>query len=123
MNSSVPEGIYAFPNPLSDFLSSSSWTTFIIPTLILYIALCQTLRFRREHAFRKKMGYPDRASLARMTSVEAQAIIKFMATWEIPLSHFLSLEFGLFKTYAVESIARLLLATRNLTDPERSPRR
>ncbi|KAI1414190.1 hypothetical protein F5Y13DRAFT_159995 [Hypoxylon sp. FL1857] len=111
------------PQQFSDILSSVPWKQLVIPAGLLYIGLCRALRYRREHGLRKKLGYPDRASLARMTVVDAQQIIKFMTSWEMPLFQFLALEFGLFKTYGVESISRLLLATGNLTDPVRSLKR
>ncbi|KAI1463242.1 uncharacterized protein F4812DRAFT_447604 [Daldinia caldariorum] len=110
-------------HPLSAILPSTSWKQLIIPGVLLYVGLCRALRHRREHALRRKLGYTDRASFSRMTVVEAQQVIKVMAAWEMPLSHFLALEFGLFKTYGVESISRLLLGTRNLTDPAMSPKR
>ncbi|KAI1088650.1 hypothetical protein F5B19DRAFT_413547 [Rostrohypoxylon terebratum] len=108
---------------LSQIISSTPWKQIIIPAALLYVGLCRALRFRRENGLRRKLGYPDRASLARMTVVDAQEIIKFLNVWEMPLFQFLALEFGLFKTYGVESISRLLLATRSLTDPTKSPKR
>ncbi|KAI1440997.1 hypothetical protein F5Y02DRAFT_431580 [Annulohypoxylon stygium] len=108
---------------LSQIISSIPWKQIIIPASLLYVGLCRTLRFQRENGLRRKLGYPDRASLARMTVVDAQEIIKFLNVWETPLFQFLALEFGLFKTYGVESISRLLLATGNLTDPIKSPKR
>ncbi|KAI1372350.1 hypothetical protein F4677DRAFT_432644 [Hypoxylon crocopeplum] len=111
------------PQPLSEILSSASWKQLAIPAALLYVGLCRALRFRREKTLRAKLGYHDRASLAKMTAVEAQQVVKFMSSWEMPLFTFLALEFGLFKTYGVESISRLLLATGNLTDPVRSLKR
>ncbi|KAI1137356.1 hypothetical protein F5Y05DRAFT_389076 [Hypoxylon sp. FL0543] len=128
MNISLPDihtaaaGIIP-PQQFSDILSSISWKQLIIPAGLLYIGLCRALRFRREHGLRKRLGYLDRASLARMTAVDAQQIIKFITSWEMPQFQFLALEFGLFKTYGVESISRLLLATGNLTDPVKSLKR
>ncbi|OTA98099.1 hypothetical protein M426DRAFT_326255 [Hypoxylon sp. CI-4A] len=103
--------------------ASASWMPFLVPTALAYITICRAMRFRREHALRSRLGYPDRASLKRMTVAEAQQVIEFMNAWEMPLLQFLALEFGLFKTYGVESISRLLLATGNLTDPIRSLKR
>ncbi|KAI1652962.1 hypothetical protein F4813DRAFT_383571 [Daldinia decipiens] len=126
MNLSIPnlsEAVVIIPLPLSAILSSTSWKQLIVPGVLAYVGLCRALRYRREHALRRKLGYTDRSSFSRMTAVEAQQVVKFMATWEMPLLHFLSLEFGLFKTYGVESISRLLLGTRNLTDPVKSPKR
>ncbi|KAL7620129.1 hypothetical protein AAE478_009121 [Parahypoxylon ruwenzoriense] len=127
MNFSVPDlraVASALPSqPLQDFLPSALWKQLVIPGALLYIGLCRALRFRRGHALRKRLNYPDRASLVRMTTDEAQHIIRFLSSWEMPLFHFLALQFGLFKTYGVESISRLLLATGNLTDPVRSLKR
>ncbi|KAI1206987.1 uncharacterized protein F4807DRAFT_210274 [Annulohypoxylon truncatum] len=111
------------PQPLSKIILSAPWKQLILPAALLYVGLCRALRFNRENGLRRKLGYPDRASLAHMTVVDAQQIIKFLNVWETPLFQFLALEFGLFKTYGVESISRLLLATGNLTDPVRSPKR
>ncbi|CAH0018899.1 unnamed protein product [Clonostachys rhizophaga] len=88
-----------------------------------YLLLVRALRFRRENAAKRKFKFTDRASLARMTSAEAQLILKYLATLEMPQLQFLSLQFGLFKTYGVESISKLLVATRNLADPKNSPKR
>ncbi|KAI8623200.1 hypothetical protein F5Y19DRAFT_391394 [Xylariaceae sp. FL1651] len=111
----------------STLLSSlSSWKQYIIPAAIGYVALCRMLRFRGEKNLRRRMGYPEgcgREALARMTNDEAQQIIKYLAAYEFPEFHLMALQFGLFKTYGVESISRLLLATRNLTDPIKSLKR
>ncbi|KAH9989105.1 hypothetical protein F4779DRAFT_610643 [Xylariaceae sp. FL0662B] len=130
MNFSVPTFT---PSALSNLLSSpsssppspSSWKSYIIPAILAYVLLCQALRFRREKATRRRFGYAagDRAALARMTNDEAQQILHTGMAWEFPLFHYLSLQFGLFKTYGIESISRLLLATRNLTDPVKGRKR
>ncbi|KAI5857388.1 hypothetical protein GGS23DRAFT_347344 [Durotheca rogersii] len=111
------------PQPLVAFFTLTTWKQLVLTGVLLYVGLCRALRFRREHALRKRLGYLNRASLARMTVGEAQQVIDFLSTWEIPLLHFQALQFGLFKTYGVESISRLLLATGNLTDPVKSLKR
>lgn len=100
MNLSIPnlsEPVAVIPLPLSAILSLTSWKQLIVPGVLIYVGLCRALRYRREHALRRKLGYTDRSSFSRMTAVEAQQVVKFMATWEMPLLHFLALEFGLFK--------------------------
>ncbi|KAK7753054.1 hypothetical protein SLS62_005004 [Diatrype stigma] len=106
------------------------WKPLLLPAVIVYISLCRALRHRREQAMLRAFGYPpdadreeNRAALARMTNDEAQRIIQYIASYEIPQFHVVSLEFALFKTYAIESISKLLLATRNLTDPIQSRKR
>ncbi|KAI0144463.1 hypothetical protein GGR57DRAFT_331868 [Xylariaceae sp. FL1272] len=106
--------------------SSRSWKQYIVPAALVYIALCRALRYRGEKNLRNSLGYPEgcpREKLAHMTNDEAQIIIKYLMGYEFPEFHLLSLQFGLFKTYAVESISKLLLATGNLTDPVKSLKR
>lgn len=107
------------PTPLQE----ASWKQILIPSVLAYMGLVRSLRYRREHTLRAKMGYHDRASLSKMTADEAQKIIYTMGFWEFPFLHYTSLQFGLFKTYGIESIAKLLLGTRNLTDPIKSRKR
>lgn len=102
MNLSVPEipaaAAAVWPiRPLLGMLRSASWTQLLVPAVVAYLGLCRALRFRRERALRRRFGYPDRASLARMTAEEAQQIVHFLSSWEFPLFNFLALEFGLFK--------------------------
>ncbi|KAI0547015.1 hypothetical protein F4679DRAFT_555536 [Xylaria curta] len=104
----------------------SSWKDYVVPAVIGYVALCRALRYRGEKRLRRRMGFPEgggREALSRMTNSQAQQIIKYLSSYEFPEFHLLSLQFGLFKTYGVESISRLLLATRNLTDPVKSLKR
>ncbi|KAK8851945.1 hypothetical protein PGQ11_014424 [Apiospora arundinis] len=100
-----------------------SWKAIALTAFLGYGLLCRALRFRRERAMRRKYGFPDRASLAKMTTEDAQRIIQDVITLEFPQFGVMALQFGLFKTYGVESISRLLLATRNLTDPVASLKR
>ncbi|KAK8132420.1 hypothetical protein PG999_000593 [Apiospora kogelbergensis] len=100
-----------------------SWKAVALTAFLGYALLCRTLRFRREKAMRRKYGFPDRASLAKMTTEDAQLILRDILTLEFPQFGVTALQFGLFKTYGVESISRLLLATRNLTDPVASLKR
>jgi hypothetical protein len=46
---------------------------------------------------RKKFNYSDKASLSRMTNVDAQAIIEYIAELEFPKLFEMSLQFALFK--------------------------
>ncbi|KAI1174815.1 hypothetical protein F4777DRAFT_366767 [Nemania sp. FL0916] len=113
-------------NPSTLLSSISSWKAYIVPAAIGYATLCRMLRYRGEAKLRREMGFPEgcgREALARMTNVQAQKIIKYLAAWEFPEFHLLALQFGLFKTYGIESISKLLLATRNLTDPVKSLKR
>ncbi|KAI1499035.1 hypothetical protein F5X99DRAFT_298089 [Biscogniauxia marginata] len=108
---------------ISAFWSSSSWRHYLVPAVVGYLTLCRVLRFRAEKAIRRKLGYTDIESLARMTSTDAQVILNFLTHYEFPLYSELSLQFALFKTYGIESISKLLVATRNFTEPVKSRKR
>lgn len=80
-------------NPLSS-IKSSAW---LASLGIGYLLLCRLLRYRNEKSMRRRYGYPDRASLSRMTTTDAQKIIAEICQWEFPQFAVLSLQFGLFK--------------------------
>lgn len=112
------------PAPFLSYLSR--WREYVVPAALGYVALVRVLRYRGEKKLRRRMGFPEgcgREVLSRMTNEQAQQIIHYLACYEFPEFHSLALQFGLFKTYGVESISRLLLATRNLTDPIKSRKR
>ncbi|KAF2995163.1 hypothetical protein E8E14_001705 [Neopestalotiopsis sp. 37M] len=121
--SSVQTGISTLVSKVTAAAADGSWKTTAISLGVGYLVLVQALRFQREKSMRKRYGYPDRASLHKMTVEDAQKIIKELSSLEFPFTNETSLQFALFKTYGVESISRLLLATRNLTDPVNSLKR
>jgi hypothetical protein len=45
----------------------------------------------------KKYNFPDKASLSKMTNVEAQAIMQYLAELEFPKIYETSVQFALFK--------------------------
>lgn len=96
LQSSVSAVISAFPSAVND----GSWKTAILSLGLGYLVLVQVLRFRREKSMRRYYGYPDRASLKKMTVEDAQKIITDLATLEFPFSAETSLQFGLFKVRA-----------------------
>ncbi len=76
--------------------------------LLAYVSLCSALRFRFEKAMRNKFNYPDRASLAKMTNDDAQAILDYIITREFPYLYNLSLQFALFKVCPFAATIRSL---------------
>lgn len=87
--------------------------------LAAYITACNLLRFRRETAMHRQHdhAYPDRASLAAMTTDDAQAILACIQQREFPFMYTLAIELGIFKTYGIPTISRVVGATRAVTDP------
>lgn len=65
--------------------------------LLAYVILCSALRRRRVRRMTRKLKFPDRKSLSKMTNVEAQHILQEMAEWEFPTLFLKSLQFALFK--------------------------
>ncbi|KAI0400119.1 hypothetical protein F4802DRAFT_586575 [Xylaria palmicola] len=120
---SIPGSPTAPPALLS---ALASWRGCAAAAVLGYVALCRALRYRGERRLRRRLGFPEgcgREPLARMTNEQAQQIIRYLSFTEFPQFHLLALEFGLFKTYAIESISRLLVATSNLSDPVKSLKR
>ncbi|KAI1819140.1 hypothetical protein F4861DRAFT_166897 [Xylaria intraflava] len=110
---------------LTSLSSLSLWRRHLVAIAVGYVALCRVLRFRGEKKLRRRMGFPEggRETLSRMTNDQAQQIIEYLIRSEFPAFSELALQFALFKTYGVESISRLLLATTNLIDPVKSLKR
>lgn len=86
---------------------SSSWKTVALTLFLGYVLLCRALRYRREASMRRKFGYPDRASLARMTTEDAQLILRDLLTLEFPQFAVTALQFGLFKVRFMVCRSRL----------------
>lgn len=115
----------------------------LLSITVLYPILCHCLRYRRVKSKQAKLGFTDRASLSRMTTVEAQSIVKELSEWEFPLLFRMSLQFALFKvrtpnsifislvislltesqTYGIPTISSLLVATRMFSNPENASKR
>ncbi|KAI9834685.1 MAG: hypothetical protein M1826_000087 [Phylliscum demangeonii] len=64
---------------------------------------------------RTKFGYTTRESFQRMTNDDAQAIQQVLAELEFPTVFEKALQFALFRTYGIETVASLLVATKQLS--------
>ncbi|KAG5941359.1 hypothetical protein E4U53_007421 [Claviceps sorghi] len=72
---------------------------------------------------RRALGFTDRQSLAGMTSVQAQSIVRDLSELEFPLLFRKSLQFALFKTYGIPAISSLLTSTSLFSDPKTASKR
>lgn len=79
---------------------SWSWTQVAIPTFLVYTLVCNILRMQRRNAMVKKFGYTTRESMAKMTNVHAQEIMKYLGDREFPRIFLASLQFALFKVFS-----------------------
>jgi hypothetical protein len=102
VNSSQPLLEISSPNKSSIM----SYSPFLIPAFLTYVALCSLLRFRRRDAIQKKFNYMDKSSMSKMTNVDAQAILNQLAEFEFPKMYETSLQFALFKVQYPASIAQ-----------------
>ncbi|KAJ7202386.1 hypothetical protein GGX14DRAFT_654377 [Mycena pura] len=79
------------------------------------------LRWRRYNAIHKK--YAEKFEAKTLTPEEAQEVMQLAVLYDMPMLSEYSLAFALFKTYAIPTISRLLLATKQLSSEELVSRR
>ena len=73
------------------------WYWLVLPTLLLYLALVSTLRHQRALYLPKKFNLLSRESFRRMTTDEAQSILKDLTELEFPKTFSVSIGFALYK--------------------------
>ena len=111
---------------LSKLASSSSkqlsglswlWSYYLLPAIVAYPFLCSALRFRRLKGVQAKFKYgtAERPSYEGMTVQEAHDIIAAMSDYEFPALFEKGLQFALFRTYGIPTIAELLVKTTQLS--------
>lgn len=122
MNANATAGFVGGPPPDSE-LVWPSWPILLGTVAAGYLILCSALRFRFENATRRRFNYLDRESFARMTNDDAQAILSDLVLREFPFMYNTALQFGIYKTYGIPAISKLLSATKALTDPTMAPKR
>jgi len=83
------------PNGFS--LVSINYPTAVLTLLLGYVVACSYLRFRFEKAMIRRFNYSGRASLAGMSSNDAQSIIAYLMTYEFPYIYKTALQFAIFK--------------------------
>ncbi|KAM3527685.1 hypothetical protein MY4038_006246 [Beauveria bassiana] len=111
---------------LSDLSAPQGWILYSVLTvsgLLVYAAVCSVFRFRRIGKTRAQYGFHDRASLGHMTNEQAHHIVKQLASLEAPTFSDLALRMALFRTYAIEDIAKLLVASSDLNRQQHAPKR
>lgn len=119
---------------LSKLASSSSkqlsglswlWSYYLLPAIVAYPFLCSALRFRRLKALQAKFKYGtlERPSYEGMTVKESHDIISAISDYEFPALFEKGLQFALFRTYGIPSIAELLVKTTQLSTEKNVPKR
>lgn len=74
-----------------------TWRVLLIQGFVAYLAIVYLLRHKRARSLPKRYGLTTRASFARMTIEEAQAILKDLTELEFPKVFGFSIIFALFK--------------------------
>lgn len=99
--------------------------TYALIGLTAYSCVCQALRFRRIRQFGCKYGFgtPQRPSFSDMTSQESWEILKLVSDAEFPSLFEKALQFALFRTYGIPTIAKLLQRTGQLTESQNVAKR
>ncbi|PNY20893.1 Uncharacterized protein TCAP_07311 [Tolypocladium capitatum] len=120
VTSSAPSG---YGNGWLNIPEHLQWTVALGLVFITYATACSLLRFRRLNDIRSRYNFPDRASFSRMTHADAQAIVYDISSLEFPLLYDLALRYALFKTYAIENIAKLLVSVSDLAKSDQAPKR
>ncbi|KAL3810877.1 hypothetical protein ACHAXA_003399 [Cyclostephanos tholiformis] len=86
----------------------TSMAAALVGIAVLYLTIVRFLRYR---------NYDHISRLPRpKTEAEAHLIFNLSQQMDFPFLSRKSLEFGLFKTYAIPSISKLLVATKQLTE-------
>jgi hypothetical protein len=74
-----------------------AWSPYVGSAVVIYLFLCNILRFQRRDSMARKFNFPDRKSLAKMTNADAQIITSYMSELEFPKIYIVSVQFALFK--------------------------
>ena len=73
------------------------WELLFVPALLSYILLVHLLRHQRARGLEKRFSPAGRASFCRLTTNDAQAILKDLTELEFPKLFGFSIIFALFK--------------------------
>lgn len=101
---------------MRDFVSLTALAVFL---LITYLATVRLNRFKRVKQIQRKYGaLIDTGNATPMTLDEAFEITMTVATLEFPSSFTYAIRLGMFKSYAIPSISRLLVRTGHFQTAE-----
>ena len=77
----------------------SGWTILAVSGLFAYIVIVRLLRHQRAKDLPRRHGLTDRASYSKMTTNQAQSILKDLTELEFPKTFGFSVIFALFKVH------------------------
>lgn len=91
----------------------------IVVVVVGYLSLVRLRRWQRYNAIHKQFGSAARS----LSPADAQLITHTSLFYDMPLLMNYALAFALFKTYAIPSISKILLGTKELSSKEGISRR
>ena len=103
--------------------NNESWWGIYVLLLLLYPLTCCLFRHQRLRTTYRTFPYSTRASFASMTDTEAQQIQQIAAEIEFPFTFEKALQFALFRSYGIPTIAKLLVATSQFSEPSTACKR
>lgn len=89
--------VFALISGISDFLSLPQRILLALLATLLHMTLVSSLRHQRAKLSLRKLNYVNRESYSKMTTDEAQSLLKDLAELEFPTTFGLSIIFALFK--------------------------
>lgn len=88
-----------------------------------YLLLCRLLRYRALRQIQDRFPTDTRDDLKQMTTKDAWEIQRWLFATEFPFTSEKALSFALFRTYAIPTISKLLMKTKQFTDPKNAGKR
>ncbi|KAF9476143.1 hypothetical protein BDN70DRAFT_935289 [Pholiota conissans] len=110
----MPDRLFS-PGAVLARLPHLSPLTTAIGGLAVWLLIVRALRWRRYNAIHRKYGPKWNNGLGVLDPQEAQEIMHTSTFYDMPTLLYYALSFSLFKTYAIPSISKLLVATKELS--------
>lgn len=86
------------------FVILQQWKFLVAPTLLIYMLLVHSLRDRRARNLERRFSPAGRASFCRLSTADAQAILKDLTELEFPKLFGFSIIFALFKAGSPDAL-------------------
>ncbi|KAI0311113.1 hypothetical protein OF83DRAFT_1177889 [Amylostereum chailletii] len=103
---SIPDALAT----LTDAVSHPIALALLASTVPAYLLLVRARRWRLYNAVHAKYAH----RIGTLTPVEAQEIVRVSAAWDMPALLIYALSFALMRTYAIPTISRILMQTKEL---------
>ncbi|KDQ22260.1 hypothetical protein PLEOSDRAFT_53130 [Pleurotus ostreatus PC15] len=96
-------------------------TAYVATAFLAYLLCARWLRWRNYLAIHQKFG--GKFLIGSLTIQDAQEIVQVSGIWDMPALLYLALSYATIKTYAIPSISKILLSTKQISTAEHASRR